>query len=425
MAKGFVIGEFEIEPGTRRLRRCGGEPVHLANRPFQVLLYLVAHRDRLVARDELIGHFWDGRDVYEDALTRCLSTVRKALEDQGSPARYVETRWTEGCRYIGPCEAISPRPAVTYDTATRNRSGRSHAHFSPTMEIAASDRLVRRGNAYLSRFGLRNQRYALEMFRRALEKNPDDYRAWAGVAASHSLQYLHADPIDVHWFTAIEAAREALERKAMSAEAQLARAHVAVMRGDHAEADVAFATAESLDPRLFQAWYHHGRGCAEMQDNERAVAYYGRASAANPLDCQAWALSELAFRRLGLASEARRAAQSSVEVAEKVLRRHPDDARALSLGGCMLPGLDRHAEGLGWTERAIALEPDEPYVNINAACAYAMLGQIERALDYLSRVPMAPAGNRNWIRHDSCLDALRSHSRFMALMPAGAAQSPA
>ena len=50
MSKRLVIGEFEIEPATRRLRRRGGELVHLANRPFQVLLHLVANRDRLGPR---------------------------------------------------------------------------------------------------------------------------------------------------------------------------------------------------------------------------------------------------------------------------------------------------------------------------------------------------------------------------------------
>ncbi len=424
MFRRILIGEFEIEPATRRLRRRDGDLVHLANRPFQVLLHLVANRDRLVPRAELIDQFWDGRDVYEDALTRCLSTVRKALDDQGSPARYVETRWAEGYRFIGPClEFDWNRPAAGGSDARSPlpRSGRRHEVYSSTVEMAATDRLVRRGNAYLSHFGLRNQRYALEMFRRALEMDPEDYRAWAGIAASHSLQYLHAEPTDHHWLAAIEAAARSLERKPVSAEARLAHAHVAVMRGNHSEADAAFALAESLNPELFQAWYYHGRGCAESKKYERAVEFYEKASAANPLDCQASALSELSLKRLGLTAEARRAAQASVDKAERVLRRHPDDVRALSLGGCMLPGIGRKAEARGWTERAVALEPDEPYVNLNAACSYTMLGEFHRALDFLERVPMAPAGNRSWITHDPCLDPLRSHARFTALLPQSAA----
>lgn len=414
----LLIGEFEIEPATRRLRRRDGELIHLANRPFQVLMHLVSNRDRLISRTELLEQFWDGRDVYEDALTRCLSTVRKALDDHGSPARYVETRCTEGYRFVGPCEEISAGPGAgrAIPAAGTSASGRRHVPYSSHAETAAADRLVSRGNNYLSRFGLRNQRYALEMFRAALAADPDDYRAWAGMAASHSLQYLHAERHELHWISAIHSAREALERKPVSAEAQIARAHVAVMRREYAEADAAFSFAESLSPGLFQAWYYHGRVCAESREHERAVELYEKASAANALDCQASALCELSLKQLGLRKDARRTAIASVEVAERILRRRPDDVRSLSLGGCMLPGLGRSEEGRRWTERALALEPDEPYVNLNAACSFTLMGDFDLALDYLRRVPLYPIGNCKWIAHDPSFDPLRSHPRFTAMM---------
>jgi adenylate cyclase len=336
--------------------------------------------------------------------------VRKALDDQGETPRYVETRWAEGYRFIGPCEESAPaRPG---DGGT----GRHRPRHAAGAESRSAERLVRRGNGYLGRFGLRNQRYALELFRAALAIDPDDYRAWAGAAASHSLQYLHAERLELHWHGAIQAAAEALERKPVSAEAQIARAHVAVMRGEYAEADAAFTFAESLDAGLFQSWYYHARMCAETRDHDRAVALYERATAADRRDCQATALSELSLKRLGLRREARRSAQASVGAAELAIRRRPDDVRALSLGACLLPGLGRGAEARGWAERALALEPEEPYVNLNAACTYTALGEYARALDLLDRVPLSPAGNCKWIRHDPTFDPLREHPRFSALM---------
>jgi DNA-binding winged helix-turn-helix (wHTH) protein len=413
MARQFHIGDFELDPAARRLRRRSGELLHLANRPFQVLLYLVLHRDRLVPRSELLEQFWDGRDVYDNSLTRCLSTVRKALEDQSTPARYVETRWAEGYRYVGSCEEVESRQLVVLGPERPAAKPRSRLAANGA---ASADRLVKRGHGYLSRFGLRNQRYALEMFRAALAIDPDDYRAWAGAAASHSLQYLHAERLQHHWHAAIEAAAQALDRRPVSAEAQLARAHVAVMRCDYAEADAAFTYAESLDPSLFQAWYHHGRTCAETRDHDRAVALYERATASNSSDCQATALCELSLKRLGLRREARRTATASVEAAEQSLRRRPDDVRSLSLGGCLLPGLGRCDDGRRWTQRALALEPDEPYVNLNAACTFTLLGEYEHALDLLSRVPLSPVGNCKWIRHDPSFDPLRDHPRFHVMM---------
>lgn len=421
MYKRFQIGEFEIDTATRRLRRTGGEIIHLANRPFQVLMHLIENRDRLVTRAELLEQFWDGRDVYEDALTRSLSFVRKALDDQASPSRYVETRWAEGYRFVGPCREIgraSPARRGLPSPAPSNRGGRRHPGFSPAGNAGLLERLVHRGNAHLGRSGNRSYRYALEMFRQASVIAPEDARVLGGLAASHALLYLHAGPAEEHRAAAVAAAQQAIEIDPHCAEAQHGRAQVALMRADHAEADRAFAQAEALEPGQFYTWYYHARGRAERSDHEGALTYFNQAAATNPFDYQALALAEQSYERLGLRAEARRTAHACADAAERVLRRYPDDVRALSLAACVLPRLRRKAEARGWTERAFALEPDEPFVNFNAACVYIALGDYDRALFYFRRVPLSAAGNYNWIAHDPCLDPVRSDRRFTALLPA-------
>jgi TolB-like protein/DNA-binding winged helix-turn-helix (wHTH) protein len=97
----YELGEFRLDPQARQLHR-NGDTLHLSNKPFRVLLYLIEQRDRLVSRDELLETFWEGKDVYDDALRKCVGVIRKALDDQGQQARYIETRWGEGYRYIGP-----------------------------------------------------------------------------------------------------------------------------------------------------------------------------------------------------------------------------------------------------------------------------------------------------------------------------------
>lgn len=101
VSKTYQLAEFSIEPGKRQLRR-GPHELHLANRPFQVLLYLVDHRDRLVTRTELLELFWQGKDVYDETLTKCVGAIRKALDDRLDSPRFIETRYAEGYRYIGP-----------------------------------------------------------------------------------------------------------------------------------------------------------------------------------------------------------------------------------------------------------------------------------------------------------------------------------
>ena len=101
--KTYELAEFSIEPDKRQLRR-GTQERHLASRPFRVLLYLIEHRDRLVTRAELLELFWQGKDVYDETLTKCVGAIRKALDDRLESPRFVETRYAEGYRYIGPLE---------------------------------------------------------------------------------------------------------------------------------------------------------------------------------------------------------------------------------------------------------------------------------------------------------------------------------
>jgi len=75
-------------------------PIHLTRKPFQVLLYLVEHHDRLVTRHELLEQFWEGHDVYDETLTKCVGAIRKALDDQTERPRFIETHWAEGYRFV-------------------------------------------------------------------------------------------------------------------------------------------------------------------------------------------------------------------------------------------------------------------------------------------------------------------------------------
>ena len=114
-ARTYVLGEFALIPDTYSLLR-GDVPVPISRKRFDVLLYLVEQRHRAVTRQELIERFWDGHEVYEENVTKCISELRKALDDQQKPYRLIETLPTLGYRYIGnvegqqmPAEAPAPR----------------------------------------------------------------------------------------------------------------------------------------------------------------------------------------------------------------------------------------------------------------------------------------------------------------------------
>ncbi len=113
------FGNYVLDRGSREIR-CNHEPVHLSKRPFDVLEYLIAERSRLVSRAELLAKFWGAGEVYEEALTRCVSSIRKALGDTRDPPRFLETRWAEGYHFIGEVSvgSVAADPKVPLISAT-------------------------------------------------------------------------------------------------------------------------------------------------------------------------------------------------------------------------------------------------------------------------------------------------------------------
>ena len=99
----YSLGDFDLDPGNYSLVR-DSLSVPISRKRFHVLLYLIEQRHRVVTRQELVERFWDGHEVYEENLTKCISEVRKALDDQQKPHRFIETVPAVGYRYIGPME---------------------------------------------------------------------------------------------------------------------------------------------------------------------------------------------------------------------------------------------------------------------------------------------------------------------------------
>src|SRR3982074_1021021 len=106
--KTFLFAEFDLHAELRTLRREGAK-VHVAKRPFDLLLFLIENRERVVSREELLNRFWDGHEVYDDALRKCVGVIRTALDDVGKSPRFIETRRGSGFRFIG---AVSEGPAL-------------------------------------------------------------------------------------------------------------------------------------------------------------------------------------------------------------------------------------------------------------------------------------------------------------------------
>ncbi len=77
---------------------------------FDLLLYLVTERDRVVSKDDLISQVWSDRIVSDSALNSRINAARKALGDDGATQRLIKTIPRKGFRFVGEVreEAVAP-----------------------------------------------------------------------------------------------------------------------------------------------------------------------------------------------------------------------------------------------------------------------------------------------------------------------------
>jgi TolB-like protein/DNA-binding winged helix-turn-helix (wHTH) protein/tetratricopeptide (TPR) repeat protein len=137
----FVLGSALLDV-EKQLLTIGSRTVALQRKPYLVLLYLIENRHRMVDRKELLDRFWDGKEVYDQSLSKAVGAIRKAFGEPESTG-WIETRWGLGYRYVGP---FSNLPAASFEpaastpwpllTETQNQAAYSHSGESPA---AASD----------------------------------------------------------------------------------------------------------------------------------------------------------------------------------------------------------------------------------------------------------------------------------------------
>ncbi len=96
----FLFSNHKLDIERRELRR-GAVLIALEPQVFDLLVYLVQNRDRVVSKDDVIAAIWGGRIVSESTLTSRINAVRKAVGDSGEEQRLLRTIARKGFRFVG------------------------------------------------------------------------------------------------------------------------------------------------------------------------------------------------------------------------------------------------------------------------------------------------------------------------------------
>jgi TolB-like protein/tetratricopeptide (TPR) repeat protein len=121
----FIFGDHRLDVDRRELW-LGDRLIALAPQVFDLLVYLLCNRERVVTKDDLLEAVWGGRIVSESALTTRINAVRRAVGGSGQAQRLIRTIPRKGFRFVGAVEeaqepeaSINARPGTVVDPQDR------------------------------------------------------------------------------------------------------------------------------------------------------------------------------------------------------------------------------------------------------------------------------------------------------------------
>ena len=375
-----------------------------------------AYRDKPVNASQ-VGQQLGASHVLEGSLRRMGNRLRIT-------ARLVETAtaralWAE--RYDRQLEdvfAIQDELAQSIAKALQvmlTEQEKQSIEKPQTADVQAYDYYLR-GRQFFHQFRKSGFDFARQMFARATVIDPNYARAYAGVADCCSFLYMYYESSEANLKEADAASRKALELDPDLAEAHASRGLAVSLKKKFEEAESEFQTAIRLNPKLFEAYYFYARAKLAAGEHDEAGRLFEQAARVNPEDYQAPYFLGMVQAGLDRHTEAVAAYSRALHLMEKRLQLHPDDVRALCLGASGWAHLKDRRRAIEWADRAAALDPDDSSVQYNVACTYALLSEVEKAIDCLERSVTSGMAQKEWIENDPDLNSLREHARFKALL---------
>ena len=124
----YEFGPYRVDSSKRVLTKAG-EAISLTPKATEILLLLLRNAGQLIEKQELMKEVWPDTFVEEANVTQNIFTLRRALGDDRSGARYIETVARRGYRFVaavrtsGGSDGQSDGSVSGLITDTKNRNG--------------------------------------------------------------------------------------------------------------------------------------------------------------------------------------------------------------------------------------------------------------------------------------------------------------
>lgn len=106
----YRFGDCELDTEAFELRSAG-RVVDVEPQVFDILVCLLARRERVVPKEELLDAVWGNRFVTDSALTTRIKQARRVVGDDGQAQRFIRTVYGRGYRFVAEV-SVGEAPAA-------------------------------------------------------------------------------------------------------------------------------------------------------------------------------------------------------------------------------------------------------------------------------------------------------------------------
>jgi TolB-like protein len=407
----FLFADYALDLDRRELKR-GSELISIGPQVFDLLVYLLKSRERVVSKEDLLDAVWSGRTVSESTLTSYINAVRKAVGDTGEAQLLIRTVPRKGFRFVGevreaqvsggapstlavedpPALPLPDKPSIAVLPFANLTGDSEQEYFADGMVediitalsrlrwlfvIARNSSFTYKGRAVdVKQVGRElGVRYVLEG---SVRKADGRVRISAQMIEAESGIHLWAERYD----------RAIDDIFALQDEITMSVVGTILPNVREAEIErVKRKRPESLDAHdlVMRALPHVNNPMPE--EAARALTLLERALTLQPDHASAHGLAacchEFLFAHGGFKNEHRIAA---IHHAHAALAHGPDDARALAWGAFVIAMMEHDRDtAFEAFEQALALSPSTPITLFLGGVALAYGCQAERAIDWAER----------------------------------------
>jgi adenylate cyclase len=263
----------------------------------------------------------------------------------------------------------------------------------------------------------------IRLCRRATKIDPGYSRAWALLAIGQMvLRFDNGKGSD----DGLASAERAVALDANLPEAHAVKAKILAEYGRHDEAAAEISIALRLNPESYEV----NRAAAYLrfrqQRLDEAIRYYEKSMALMETDFHSGSMLLTCYTAVRNSQAALRIARITLARVEQMLAQDPNNATAMGSGALALGVLGQGERAKEWINRALLIDPDNMNARYNFACSLTSLFKepdVDAALELLGPVfETLAAGFLDHTKVDPDLDPLREHPRFKAMVAAAEAR---